>query len=74
MNDPGLDGPIGNDADLIEARRRREENDDAEEEEEREEEESFLSPSRWWFASTAFPLLAVCWVLESAMAVFHLLY
>lgn len=60
MNDPGLDGPIANDADAIEARKRREEDNDPEEEEEREAEESYLSPSRWWFASTAFPLLAVC--------------
>ena len=32
--------------------------EDSEEEEELEEEAAFLDQTRWWFASTAFPLLA----------------
>lgn len=52
MNDPGLDEPISNDAKDVESQRR------DEREEEEEEEQAFLEPSRWWFASTAFPLIA----------------
>ena len=52
MNDPGLDEPIQNDAKDIE--NQREDEQDANE----EREQAFLEPSRWWFASTAFPLIA----------------
>ncbi|CZR52236.1 probable potassium channel [Phialocephala subalpina] len=52
MNDPGLDEPISNDAKDVE-------NQAHDERDEREEDEQeFLAPSRWWFASTAFPLIA----------------
>ncbi|KAE8453217.1 hypothetical protein EG329_011284 [Mollisiaceae sp. DMI_Dod_QoI] len=52
MNDPGLDEPISNDAKDVE-------NQAQDEQGEREEDEQeFLAPSRWWFASTAFPLIA----------------
>jgi potassium channel subfamily K len=52
MNDPGLDQPISEDAKDIEDQK-------IDEKEQRdEEEEAFLEPSRWWFASTAFPLMA----------------
>lgn len=51
MNDSGLHDPINENSKI--------ENDMKEEEEvEREDEQTFLNPSRWWFASTAFPLLA----------------
>lgn len=52
MNDPGLDGPISNDAKDIENQQ------EDEQEEKEEDEQAFLEPSRWWFASTAFPLIA----------------
>ncbi|KAF7889428.1 uncharacterized protein EAF01_010921 [Botrytis porri] len=52
MNDPGLDEPISNDADDVENQQR------DERDETKEDEEAFLEPSRWWFASTAFPLVA----------------
>lgn len=52
MNDPGLNGPIAETSGRVEDEKR------AEEDFEREEEQAFLKPSRWWFASTAFPLLA----------------
>ncbi|ESZ96753.1 hypothetical protein SBOR_2897 [Sclerotinia borealis F-4128] len=52
MNDPGLDEPISNDADDVENQQR------DERDETKEDEDAFLEPSRWWFASTAFPLVA----------------
>ncbi|MCJ1393861.1 Potassium channel [Xylographa bjoerkii] len=51
MNDPGLDKPISDDAKNLE---RQEE----EEEDEMQDDQTYMDPSRWWFASTAFPLLA----------------
>ncbi|KAL6713526.1 hypothetical protein ACLMJK_008991 [Lecanora helva] len=51
MNDPGLDAPIKESSKLEDELK-------AEEEVEKEDEQAFLNPSRWWFASTAFPLLA----------------
>ncbi|KAH9214090.1 hypothetical protein DL95DRAFT_366023 [Leptodontidium sp. 2 PMI_412] len=52
MNDPGLDEPISNDAKDVE-------NQKSEARDEKEEDEQeFLAPSRWWLASTAFPLIA----------------
>ena len=52
MNDPGLDDPIADSAPTLER-------DKTEKEEESAVEDNFLTPSRWWFASTAAPLLAV---------------
>ncbi|KAL8742902.1 MAG: hypothetical protein Q9190_004692 [Brigantiaea leucoxantha] len=46
-----LDEPVQQEAKVVEDRR-----DD--EELAKEDEQAFLNPSRWWFASTAFPLLA----------------
>ncbi|KAK4697341.1 hypothetical protein P7C71_g730, partial [Lecanoromycetidae sp. Uapishka_2] len=51
MNDPGLDATIGDSSKMEQDRKE-------EEEVEMEDEQTFLNPSRWWFASTAFPLLA----------------
>ncbi|KAI9808583.1 MAG: hypothetical protein M1825_003732 [Sarcosagium campestre] len=52
MNDPGLDNPIGENADDIEKPQRYEGED------EDEAEDDYLSPSRWWITSTAVPLIA----------------
>ncbi|KAF6222885.1 hypothetical protein HO133_000936 [Letharia lupina] len=52
MNDPGLHEPLNQTQNKIEGVRKEEEDF------EQEVEQSFLDPSRWWFASTAFPLLA----------------
>ncbi|KAL2042956.1 hypothetical protein N7G274_004014 [Stereocaulon virgatum] len=52
MNDPGLDQPIAESAEEVQEERH------GESYREREAERAFLDPSRWWFASTAFPLLA----------------
>ncbi|KAL8863557.1 MAG: hypothetical protein Q9178_000238 [Gyalolechia marmorata] len=52
MNDPGLDEPIKQTSKGVEQDRK------DELEFQREDEQAFLTPSRWWFASTAFPLLA----------------
>lgn len=52
MNDPGLDKNISEDAQDVENQRH------DEKEEREEDEQAFLEPSRWWFASTAFPLIA----------------
>lgn len=52
MNDPGLDDPITAESAAAEQQYV------DEDEEVEEEEQAFLAPSRWWFASTAFPLVA----------------
>lgn len=56
MNDPGLDEPIAHGSNQVD--QLYEDGDDAPVSSEEEEEKSFLLPSRWWFASTAFPLTA----------------
>jgi potassium channel subfamily K len=55
MNDPGLDGAIANTADLVEDNHNETAGENVSEE---EEERSFLMPAKWWYASTAFPLIA----------------
>ncbi|KAH7402581.1 potassium channel-like protein [Pyrenochaeta sp. MPI-SDFR-AT-0127] len=52
MNDPGLDEPAQEAAQDVENLKQKEE-DEAE-----QEEREYLDPSRWWFASTASPLIA----------------
>lgn len=52
MNDPGLDKPITESSEKIEKEKKEEFHF------EHDEEQAFLDPSRWWFASTAFPLIA----------------
>ncbi|KAL8947139.1 MAG: hypothetical protein Q9222_006543 [Ikaeria aurantiellina] len=52
MNDPGLDEPIQQTSKNVEQDRKDEIDF------QKEDEQAFLNPSRWWFASTAFPLLA----------------
>ncbi|KAL8646246.1 MAG: hypothetical protein Q9210_006242 [Variospora velana] len=52
MNDPGLDEPIQQHSKDVEQERKDEIDF------QKEDEQAFLDPSRWWFASTAFPLLA----------------
>lgn len=53
MNDPGVEEPIKQAAEDVEK-----DPYEREEELEQEEEEDFMDPSRWWFASTGFPLIA----------------
>ncbi|KIW50280.1 hypothetical protein PV05_11882 [Exophiala xenobiotica] len=59
MNDPGLDGPI-DDADGQVHENVPHSNDKHPEDnmDEEEEERNFLVPTRWWYASTGFPLVA----------------
>ena len=59
MNDPGLDDPIADAADAVQDKYNYSGDADAgADETEQEEERSFLRPARWWWASTAFPLVA----------------
>jgi len=59
MNDPGLDGPIADASDQVKENVNEQRDDNSNHDmDEAEEEKSFLSPARWWYASTAFPLLA----------------
>ncbi|KIW15199.1 hypothetical protein PV08_05244 [Exophiala spinifera] len=59
MNDPGLAEPIDNaDSQVKEnvlSPKKKSPEDDMDEE---EEERNFLTPARWWYASTGFPLIA----------------
>ena len=55
MNDPGLDEQIQKTSDHVEKDTGEGHGNDEYTE---EDEQAFLNPSRWWFASTAFPLLA----------------
>ncbi|RAL62623.1 hypothetical protein DID88_004470 [Monilinia fructigena] len=52
MNAPGLDESISREENYIESRQC------DERDETQDDEDAFLEPSRWWFASTAFPLIA----------------
>lgn len=56
MNDPGLDDPIVNAGQEVEGKI---DPDDDPQDVEEEDEENYLLPNRWWFASTAIPLIAV---------------
>jgi len=61
MNDPGLDEPIGNASSQVRHKYESEGNEDENDNDnmdEEEEEVNFLLPARWWYASTAFPLVA----------------
>ena len=55
MNDPGLDGPIGELDGVAQDEFKDGPDSDMDEE---EAERSFLLPAKWWYASTAFPLIA----------------
>ena len=55
MNDPGLHEPIASGAEQV---KNKYEDSASETMDEEEEVQSFLQPARWWYASTAFPLLA----------------
>ena len=57
MNDPGLDEPIASASEQVKEQTSNEENNGLDNDEE-EEEENFLLPAKWWYASTAFPLMA----------------
>ena len=59
MNDPGLDDPIADASEAVNDKYNADRGADAGgDETEQEEERSFLRPARWWWASTAFPLIA----------------
>ena len=53
MNDPHLDAPIVRNAEQVEEERGLDVGADN-----AADKEAYLKPSRWWFASTAFPLIA----------------
>ena len=55
MNDPGLDEPISTVDEQFKNKFEKPSDTDLDE---HEEEKDFLVPARWWYASTAFPLLA----------------
>jgi potassium channel subfamily K, other eukaryote len=55
MNDPGLHEPIATHAKQMESKY---EDSSTEKVDEGEEVKSFFLPARWWYASTAFPLIA----------------
>ncbi len=55
MNDPGLDQPIAETAEEVQ----QDVTDQVEPLDGTGEDEAYLEPSRWWFASTAFPMIAV---------------
>jgi potassium channel subfamily K, other eukaryote len=57
MNDPGLHEPIATGAKQVENRYEDSSSETVEQAEE-DEMKSFMLPARWWYASTAFPLLA----------------
>ncbi len=58
MNDPGLDQPIDTaDSQVREVKGKRDEDGETKEDEQ-EEEMNYMLPARWWYASTAIPLLA----------------
>ena len=56
MNDPGLDAPINN----VDGQLRDKFVDSSSDSDQGEADEdgNFLLPAKWWYASTAFPLLA----------------
>lgn len=59
MNDPGLDEPINNAAsEAHDVLKRDPESERSPKDECEEQPSSMTSPTRWWYASTAFPLIA----------------
>lgn len=54
MNDPGLDGVVSEEAGTLDQSR------SAKERGQHEVESSHPHAARWWLASTAYPLAAVC--------------
>lgn len=56
MNDPGLHEPIATGAKEVESKYEAGDSYDTIDEE--DDDKTFLMPARWWYASTAFPLLA----------------
>lgn len=54
MNDPGLDGVVADEAGTVD------QSHTVQEREQHEVESSHPHAGRWWLASTAYPLAAVC--------------
>jgi potassium channel subfamily K, other eukaryote len=57
MNDPGLDEPINSASEQVREQNPLEDDHNSDMDEEQEE-QNFLLPAKWWYASTAFPLIA----------------
>lgn len=55
MNDPGLDGPVAQADGQVQNKVKKEDETEMDEE---EQEKSLLLPAKWWYASTAIPLMA----------------
>lgn len=60
MNDPGLDGPIEEEAKRIDGQGGSPKDAAEHPQNLPHDLTPFLQPTRWWLASTAFPLIAVC--------------
>ena len=58
MNDPGLDEPIGDADNQVHDVQDGSNQQEKAEMDEEQEEANFLMPARWWYASTAIPLIA----------------
>ena len=58
MNDPGLEEPIERAAQNVESKAYI--SDDHDDDRVNDDPNEFLDPSRWWFTSTAIPLIAAC--------------
>jgi potassium channel subfamily K, other eukaryote len=59
MNDPGLDQPIDQAESQVHDTVGKPDNGDEQQKfDEEEEEMNYMMPARWWYASTAIPLLA----------------
>lgn len=58
MNNPGLDGPIAQADREVHNEHEKDNDETSDEDSEEEEEQNYLVPTRWWYASTACPLLA----------------
>ena len=56
MNDPGLEEPIGQASDTVDEKYEVQSPDPDKDQESKED--PYIMPSRWWWASTAFPLIA----------------
>ena len=58
MNDPGLDEPIDQAESQVHDVVGKKTDDNTKDTSQEEEELNYLMPTRWWYASTAIPLLA----------------
>lgn len=61
MNDPGLDGAVADEAGALDESRGYA---SAKETEEQQVDAQYPHAARWWLASTAYPLAAVCDIVD----------